>query len=181
MHHSIQRKNALLCNKFCACACASLQKYLNRKSHTLSTAYLWRSLHSSTSTVLVSTGFPPPISCDFLLDGRVIRNHTPGVQSYKPRYLLRFFSCLPLTAATNEQPSHTCLFLPDYEVTCNPSSILYCSLSCLQYTKFINCKKCFRAISYGSIRPHPDVWPLAMEHTTAYCDCGQCSSVSTKP
>ena len=92
-----------------------------------------------------------------------------------------FFSRLPLTAVVNEQPSHTCLLFPDYEVTCNPSSIWYSLLSCLQYTKFINCKKCLRAISYGSICPHPDARPLAMEHNTAYCDCRQSSSVSTKP
>ena len=68
-------------------------------------------------------------------------------------------------AATNEQSLHTCHLFPDYTVTCNTSNILYsCEVSTVQQIHQL--QKCFRAISYRSIRLHPDAWPLALEHNT---------------
>ena len=142
--------------------CMSLQKYLNRKPHTLSTAYLLHSLHSSTSTVLVSTGFSPRFHVTSHIM-EILSETTPpeciATTSLAAVFSVRSFSRLPLMAATKEQPSHTWLLFPDYKVTCNPSSILYSLLNCLQYTKFINYKKCFRVISYG--KNPPTSWCMA--------------------
>ena len=55
------------------------------------------------------------------------------------------------------KPLYTCLLFPSNEVTCNPRNILCCLLSCLQYSKFTNCKTALErstVVSSANIHMH---------------------------
>ena len=128
LHQSIQREIAFLYYKFCACA--SLQKYLNRNPHTMSTAYLLLSLHSSTSTVLVNTGFPPRFHVTSRIQD-MLSETTPlecrATNLVTCHFSMRFFSRLLRIAATNKQPSHTSLH---FQIKKYPATLVTFHIPC---------------------------------------------------
>ena len=143
-------------------ACTSLQKYQSRKPHTLWTAYLSHSLHSSTSTAFVSTC--TPLEFMWLSTWRTIVfiiNHTPAYQILlHVVHGLHLFSLLYLMQ--NSKLSYTCHLFRGNEVTCNSSNKIFILVKLPTVKQIYQCQNA--SVESATI---------AHTKTPKYCHCRQ--------